>query len=122
MLSAKKYSTKNFTKSHTCIIDISKDVFVESITSGKPVSGAKISVLGKNGQPIDSKYTSSDGKVSFYNLDSYTHAQAPTVIIAKKGENYLANIQPKKSERVNRLKEELVSINQRSYPRCAING
>ncbi|MBU0631459.1 alpha-2-macroglobulin family protein [bacterium] len=64
--------------------DGSKDVFVESISSGKPVSGAKVSVLGKNGQAIDSKYTSSGGKVSFINLNSYVHAQTPTVIVVKK--------------------------------------
>ena len=65
--------------------DGSKDIFVESITSGKAVTGAKVSVLGKNGQPIATEFTSKEGKVHFYNLDSYQNAQAPTVIIAKKG-------------------------------------
>ena len=63
----------------------SRDVFIESISQGKAVSRANITVLGKNGQAIASTYSSSKGKASFYNLDSYHNAQAPTVIVAKKG-------------------------------------
>lgn len=62
-----------------------RDVFIESISAGKAIQGAKISVLGKNGQSISAAYSSSSGKASFYNLDSYKKAQAPTVIVAKKG-------------------------------------
>lgn len=62
-----------------------RDVFVESIAKGSALSGVKISVLGKNGQAIASTYSSSQGKASFYNLDSFKDAQAPTVIVARKG-------------------------------------
>lgn len=80
--------------------DGSRDVFVESIIRGKPIDGAKVSVLGKNGQAIETKLTSSEGKASFLNLDSYTQAQTPTVIVAQKGndlsfipyESYARNI------------------------------
>jgi len=65
--------------------DGKRDVFIESIVKGKAISGAKISVLGKNGQVISHTYSSAKGKASFYNLDSFKKAQAPTVIIAKKG-------------------------------------
>ena len=65
--------------------DGSRDIFIESIAKGKAVSGAKISVLGKNGQSIASAYSSVQGKASFYNLSSYTNAQEPTVIVATKG-------------------------------------
>ncbi len=65
--------------------DGSRDIFVESISSGKPVSQANVSVIGKNGQPIQSALTSSSGTISVLNLDNYTRAQEPTVIVAKKG-------------------------------------
>ncbi|XPV70443.1 MAG: alpha-2-macroglobulin family protein [Halarcobacter sp.] len=65
--------------------DGSRDVFIESISSGKPVEDVRVSVLGKNGQAISSGYTTSEGKFSFFNLDSFRNAQAPTVIVARKG-------------------------------------
>lgn len=65
--------------------DGSRDVFVESIASGKPVGGAEVSVLGKNGQAVITRYTSPDGTLHLPNLNSYTHAQEATVIIARKG-------------------------------------
>ncbi len=65
--------------------DGSRDVFVESIASGKPVSGAKVSVLGKNGQAVISRNSSVDGALHFPDLKSFEHAQEPTVIIARKG-------------------------------------
>jgi len=65
--------------------DGSRDVFVESIASGRPVEGAEVRVLGKNGQAVISRSTGADGTVHLSDLQSFTHAQEPTVIVARKG-------------------------------------
>ena len=67
--------------------DGSRDVFVESIFTGKAVGGAYVSVLGKNGQVIKSVKTSASGKASFPKLDDYRDEQEPTVFVAKQGKS-----------------------------------
>jgi len=62
--------------------DGSQDVFVQSIASGLPASGAEISVLGKNGLPILTRVTDELGHVSFPSLKDYVDDQEPVVYLA----------------------------------------
>lgn len=61
------------------------DVFVQSISQGKPVANALISVLGKNGIAIAKKTTDSTGHVNFENLDDNIDEKEPTVYLAQLG-------------------------------------
>ncbi len=56
-------------------IDNSHDVFVQSIESGKPVSGAKVTLLGINGAPIQTATTNQQG-----------HALLPAISYAQEGQ------------------------------------
>lgn len=61
--------------------DGTQDIFVQSITKGDPVTGAKVMVLGKNGLPISSGLTSNDGHVHFPDLSDFTEDKLPTVYL-----------------------------------------
>jgi len=68
--------------------DSGKDIFVQSIASGNPVSGAAVSVLGLNGNPIYSAYTDAGGRVRIPNFDNtYKNERAPTVYTVISGED-----------------------------------
>ncbi|MFP2928884.1 alpha-2-macroglobulin [Pyxidicoccus sp. 3LG] len=68
--------------------DGSHDVFVQSLGSGLPAEGATVSVLGKNGLPVVSATTDADGHVAFPKLTDFRREQAPTVYLARKGEDF----------------------------------
>jgi len=65
--------------------DKTSDVFVVSVHGGHAVEGAEVSVLGKNGMPVATKYTSGGGSVSFANLTGLEREKTPTVYVVKKG-------------------------------------
>jgi len=68
--------------------DSGKDLFVQSIASGNPVSGAAVSVLGLNGNPIFTAYTDSGGRVRIPDFDkNYTNERSPTVYTVVSGED-----------------------------------
>jgi len=68
--------------------DSSKDIFVQSIASGNPVSGAAVNVLGLNGNPILSTYTDSSGRARIPNFgDTYKNDREPTVYTVVSGED-----------------------------------
>lgn len=59
--------------------DKTRDVFVQSIQSGAPVSGANVSVVAKNGVTLLSQTTGADGHVRFPALDVYTNERQPVM-------------------------------------------
>ncbi|OCG58813.1 alpha-2-macroglobulin family protein [Gilliamella sp. Nev3-1] len=66
-------------------LDQSNDLFIQSISSGKPINGAKVSVLGMNGVTITSKMTDSDGHVRFAPLSEYYQGIKPLLYVVEKG-------------------------------------
>ncbi|MDH5408590.1 MAG: MG2 domain-containing protein, partial [Gammaproteobacteria bacterium] len=58
----------------------SRSVFVMSISSGRPVSGAKVEVLGKNGIPVHSASTDGQGQVVIPNLTQLSRSRSATAI------------------------------------------
>ncbi|MBI5883800.1 MAG: alpha-2-macroglobulin family protein [Elusimicrobia bacterium] len=62
-----------------------REVFVQSIGDGSPVSGAQVQVLGKNGVPVLSAATDGEGRASFPSLSGFEREKAPTVFVARKG-------------------------------------
>lgn len=65
--------------------DGSHDVFVQSISQGKPVANASISVLGKNGLAIATSNTNAVGYAHFNSLEDYSEDRLPIVYLAKLG-------------------------------------
>lgn len=64
--------------------DSSSDVFIQSIQSGLPVAGAKVSVLGKNGITLFSEVTGEDGHVHFPSLSDFDRERLPTLYLVEK--------------------------------------
>jgi len=67
--------------------DSTRDVFVQSIGSGDPVSDAEVSVLGLNGNVVASAVTGADGRVSLPNLSGFEREKRPVVYTVRKGED-----------------------------------
>lgn len=66
-------------------LDQSNDLFIQSISSGQPISNAKVSVLGMNGVTIASQKTDSKGHVHFAPLSEYYQGIKPLLYIVEKG-------------------------------------
>jgi uncharacterized protein YfaS (alpha-2-macroglobulin family) len=73
-----------YVKSNT---DKTKDVYVQSIGSGEPVSGATVSVLGLNGNPLVAGVTGGDGHVSIPDLSGYEKEKTPVAWTVRRGED-----------------------------------
>lgn len=78
--------------------DGSHDVFVQSITQGKPIANASVSILGKNGLPIVTGTTDIQGHVNFLTLKDFIEEREPTVYLARIG-NDISFIPYKNSDR-----------------------
>lgn len=65
-------------------INGSRDVFVQSIYSGEPVSNAKVSVIAKNGTTLLSKITNADGHVAFPTLKDFRNEQTAVLFLVEK--------------------------------------
>ncbi|OCG59742.1 alpha-2-macroglobulin family protein [Gilliamella sp. GillExp13] len=65
-------------------LDQSNDLFIQSISSGAPISGAKVSVLGMNGITITSKTTDDNGHVRFAPLSEYYQDIKPLLYVVEK--------------------------------------
>ncbi len=65
-------------------IDGSRDVFVQSIHSGAPVSGATVSVVAKNGTTLLSKTTGEDGHAAFPSLSDFRFEQTAVMFLVEK--------------------------------------
>ena len=65
--------------------DSTQDVFVHSIASGQPLTGARIELLGKNGIAIASRTSSADGHATFPSTDGFDREQTPTVFVVSNG-------------------------------------
>ena len=65
-------------------LDGSYDLFVQSINSGLPVNGAKVSILGANGIEITSSITDNTGHVHFAPLSDYYKGIKPLLFLIEK--------------------------------------
>jgi uncharacterized protein YfaS (alpha-2-macroglobulin family) len=65
--------------------DGSHDIFVQAISTGKPVANATISVLGKNGLSLINRTTDNQGHANLPTLIDFVDEHEPTVYLAKIG-------------------------------------
>jgi hypothetical protein len=66
-------------------LDDSRDVFVQSIHTGRPVAGATVSIVAVNGSTLFSQVTSGDGAVHFPTLKGFDHEKKPVMYLVQKG-------------------------------------
>jgi len=64
--------------------DKTRDLFVQSISSGLPVADAQVSVVAKNGEKLLTRRTGADGHASFPSLDTYTNERQPVMFLVEK--------------------------------------
>ncbi|HST30423.1 MAG TPA: alpha-2-macroglobulin [Chthoniobacterales bacterium] len=67
--------------------DGSSDVFLVSIKTGKPIGGATVDILGKNGVPVQTAKTSADGHCTFSSVEKSEREKAPTAFVARNGDD-----------------------------------
>ena len=65
--------------------DGSHDVFVQSIQTGRPVAGAHVQVIGRNGQPVLGQITDGDGHARLPSLRDLRREKAPTMFLVTLG-------------------------------------
>lgn len=65
--------------------DSTHEVFVHSISTGQPIAGATIELLGKNGVPIVSRASSATGHVSIPATNDFKREKTPTVFVVRNG-------------------------------------
>ncbi|MBN2737132.1 MAG: alpha-2-macroglobulin [Spirochaetales bacterium] len=71
-----------FVKSNT---NGSKDIFIQSISNGQPISDAEVQLIGINGNPLFSGYSSFDGQLQFPSVSGFDKEKTPIAYIVKKG-------------------------------------
>lgn len=66
-------------------LDGTHDVFVQSVTQGKPVKNANVSILGKNGLALLTKTTDDAGLTQFPSLKDFENEREPVVYLVRFG-------------------------------------
>ncbi|WP_333609440.1 MG2 domain-containing protein, partial [Arsukibacterium sp.] len=59
--------------------DSSQQLFVLSLSDGKPVAGAEVALLGRNGVPLFEGITNAEGSVSFAKTEQFRRERQPVV-------------------------------------------
>ena len=65
-------------------VDRSQHVFVHSIATGEPVSGAKVELLGKNGLAVIGTTTDADGHARLASAADFQRDRQPTVFVVRR--------------------------------------
>jgi hypothetical protein len=68
--------------------DASRDVFVQSIHSGEAVGGARVEVIGRNGEPVAAAATDSTGRAQFPKLPNLQREKSPILILVRKDSDF----------------------------------
>lgn len=68
-------------------LDGSREVFVQSLSKGSAVSGARVRVVARNGETLVSADTDDGGQVSLASLDGFTREKQPAMISVSLGED-----------------------------------
>jgi uncharacterized protein YfaS (alpha-2-macroglobulin family) len=68
--------------------DGSRDVFAQSIHSGEAVGGARIEVVGRNGEPVAAATTDATGRAHFPKLPDLKREKVPLLILAQKDSDF----------------------------------
>lgn len=66
-------------------LDGSRDVFVQSISTGQPVGDATVEIWARNGTVLLSRETDAGGSAHLQSLHGMVREKAPTVLVVRKG-------------------------------------
>ena len=64
--------------------DGTQQAFAVSLASGRPVSGAEVRILGKNGLPIVARRTDAEGRAELPSTKDFEREKTPTVYVVEK--------------------------------------
>ena len=64
-----------------------QNVFVQSLSSGKPIKNANVQVLGKNGLAVFNGKTNASGMVEVHDLSALRKEKRPTVYVVSQGKD-----------------------------------
>src|SRR5437764_7001547 len=67
--------------------DGGSDVFLVSVKTGKPISGATVEILGKNGVPIQTSNTAADGHCTVPSVEKSEREKSPVAFVARNGDD-----------------------------------
>jgi uncharacterized protein YfaS (alpha-2-macroglobulin family) len=68
--------------------DGSREVFVQSIRGGDPVSGARVEVLGRNGIPVMAAATDATGRAQLAKFPDLRREKSPLMIVVEKDSDF----------------------------------
>jgi uncharacterized protein YfaS (alpha-2-macroglobulin family) len=68
-------------------IDGTREIYVQSLSSGNPVPNAIVEVWGRNGNTLVSTTTRFDGHIQIPSLSSFRNEQEPTAIVVRQGQD-----------------------------------
>ncbi|MBI4125663.1 MAG: alpha-2-macroglobulin [Deltaproteobacteria bacterium] len=91
------------------------DVFVQSIDQGRPVTGATVEVLGKNGLPIATKKTDDQGHALIPSLKDFKRDKEPTVYVVRKGKDLSFLTYDRRDRDLNFSRFDIGGIGTSSY-------
>jgi uncharacterized protein YfaS (alpha-2-macroglobulin family) len=66
-------------------VDGTQDVYVQSIATGAPVAGVTVDIIGRNGLPVLTETTDTQGHVQFPDLRSFRRERQPVLYSARHG-------------------------------------
>ena len=102
--------------------DQSHHVFVQSIAQGEPVTGAQVSLLGKNGVALETVTTDDKGHALFASTYGYQREKEPTVYVVK-ANNDMSFIPFHRAERqINLSQFDIGGVRSSSVSGLALNG
>ena len=65
-----------------------RDIFVQSIHTGQPVSDARVEVLGRNGEPVAAATTDATGRAQLPKLPNLKREKVPLMILVQKDSDF----------------------------------
>lgn len=102
--------------------DSTHDVFVQSIQTGEPVSGATVELLGANGVALFSEVTSERGHVSLPPSYDYGYGTKPTVYIVKTDNDISFIPYDRSSRQINMSRFDIGGVRSNQDAANTLNG
>ena len=69
-------------------LDGSRDVFVQSLAQGTPVSGARVKAIARNGETLVEAVRDGDGRAHLPDLDDFKREKQPVMLTIANGDDF----------------------------------
>ena len=102
--------------------DRSHHVFVQSVKTGLPVTGAKVELLGKNGVALFSKTTTSEGHVALPSTQDFQDEKEPTVYVVKTADDISFIPYDRYSRQINLSRFDIGGVDNRYQNQDSLNA